>query len=449
MRSFSTVSLVFIMSGCLAVSASKYVSVSGSDSTGTGAQGSPWATIQNAATNVAAGDTVICGDGKYTDTITAMNSGTLGSPITFIGTNYGAWQSGQIQLTGVSNVLFQGLRIGSTNEVYVNASGGDVELYSPSRNITWTNCLWNHQVGQPGQTNTGCRSGIYIAAGVSYIGITNSSFLNWNFTKGLINTSGDYVSIYGCTFSNAWDCDTLYAWGSNGYMGHCFIMDGKTNDLVNHADAFFQTSGENEGDRFGNWVFEFCTVSNIQGQIGFTSADENPNIGGAIVRNCLFIDVTSYLGCGIPGLVVSNCNFVRVNTSGASSGPEACLVFGATVDYNNTNVTFCNNFIFECGSDPANASLGWGVMTNFGGSVAWSSIGYRNNYVAGTSYAAKSVASGTDGINGGDPKINTTTWRPQTDSPLLTAGYGGGFIGIYDYVAESQTSTKTYARVRK
>jgi len=45
----------------------KYVATTGSDNTGDGSQGTPWATIQHAIDNVVSGDTIIVNDGKYSE----------------------------------------------------------------------------------------------------------------------------------------------------------------------------------------------------------------------------------------------------------------------------------------------------------------------------------------------------------------------------------------------
>jgi hypothetical protein len=80
-----------------------YVDPAGSDTTGTGSSGNPWATPQKAVTSgtpVTAGDTILVRDGTYTDTdnsgrtiliSSTSPSGTIGSPITLKSeTCYGA-----------------------------------------------------------------------------------------------------------------------------------------------------------------------------------------------------------------------------------------------------------------------------------------------------------------------------------------------------------------------
>ena len=61
-----------------------YVSVAGSDTTGDGAIGSPWATIAYASTQVRAGATVHVAAGTYTGSFTTKTSGTASAYITYV-----------------------------------------------------------------------------------------------------------------------------------------------------------------------------------------------------------------------------------------------------------------------------------------------------------------------------------------------------------------------------
>lgn len=74
------------------LAATLYVGTNGLDSN-PGTQVSPWLTIQKGASNAAAGDTVLIGQGEYSEWITNMQSGAYGSPITFAGTrgSFGEW----------------------------------------------------------------------------------------------------------------------------------------------------------------------------------------------------------------------------------------------------------------------------------------------------------------------------------------------------------------------
>lgn len=78
------VTIILLASCCLGHGATLYVATNGLDSNpGTLAQ--PWLTIQKAASNAVAGDTVIIQAGEYREYVTNLNSGSDGSPITFTG----------------------------------------------------------------------------------------------------------------------------------------------------------------------------------------------------------------------------------------------------------------------------------------------------------------------------------------------------------------------------
>src|SRR3989442_13599910 len=65
----------------------RYVATTGSDTTGNGTSGNPYATISKAATVAVAGDTITVADGTYNGNFTTNPSGTSGSRITYKSTN--------------------------------------------------------------------------------------------------------------------------------------------------------------------------------------------------------------------------------------------------------------------------------------------------------------------------------------------------------------------------
>ena len=114
------------------IAATYYVSqATGSDSY-TPAQATniatPWLTIQNAANNVAAGDTVLICAGTYRETVTLPVSGTFNAPITFAGySNQIAVVSGANQATNwvleSPNIYYapMSLTLGVGNQVFQNS----------------------------------------------------------------------------------------------------------------------------------------------------------------------------------------------------------------------------------------------------------------------------------------------------------------------------------------
>ena len=86
--------MMMLFLSCLAQAATFTVSPLGSD-TANGSAATPWRTIQHAANQAVAGDTVTIMAGTYAERITFPNAGTVGAPITFVGTRGedGAWQT--------------------------------------------------------------------------------------------------------------------------------------------------------------------------------------------------------------------------------------------------------------------------------------------------------------------------------------------------------------------
>jgi hypothetical protein len=94
--------LYVLLWSAVAQAATYYVATTGNDTTGTGAVGAPWRTIQKAATIAAAGDTVNVAAGTYQERhILFTNSGSVSGQITFVGAaNHATIIDGGVDLTG-------------------------------------------------------------------------------------------------------------------------------------------------------------------------------------------------------------------------------------------------------------------------------------------------------------------------------------------------------------
>lgn len=75
--------LLFAAPGKSAQAADYYVSTAGNDTTGTGALGLPWRTIQKCADTAVAGDTCFMRAGTYREMVTPVNSGSSGNPVRY------------------------------------------------------------------------------------------------------------------------------------------------------------------------------------------------------------------------------------------------------------------------------------------------------------------------------------------------------------------------------
>lgn len=84
MKTFGTrlISVLWALVAQMAMTGDFYVAPSGSD-TNTGSLSNPFMTIQRAANVMVAGDTCYIRSGTYRETVTPVNPGIAGSPVTF------------------------------------------------------------------------------------------------------------------------------------------------------------------------------------------------------------------------------------------------------------------------------------------------------------------------------------------------------------------------------
>ena len=138
--------LLFAVSS-VAQAADYHVAVNGSDTSGDGSSGKPWATIGHAAAQVAAGDRVHVAPGSYAESVVTTASGSAGARISYVSDsrfgakidasgNYTGWQNSgdYVDIVGfdVSGSDYLGiLNLGS----YVRVVGNHVHhLATPSCN---------------------------------------------------------------------------------------------------------------------------------------------------------------------------------------------------------------------------------------------------------------------------------------------------------------------------
>lgn len=93
-----------------------YVSMTGSDITGTGTLSNPWRTIQKAADTMTAGDTCIIRGGTYEETVTLNTSGTSDNPI-----NFHAYAGENVTVSGADTIT--GWEKYSGSIYYANMNG--------------------------------------------------------------------------------------------------------------------------------------------------------------------------------------------------------------------------------------------------------------------------------------------------------------------------------------
>ncbi len=237
MRTFIINLIIFFVVSLSAVNAADYyVSTSGSDGSGDGSSGNPWATIQHAIDQVSANDVIHVGDGTY----------NLSSPITV---------DKALTLTGNTS---------NPSNVVINAptSGGDdrdvIQVIANNVTIEGFKVQGAKDVdgGGVGRTNSGIVvGGDYYILGSKPTGATDFTFASWwaidasNVTiRNNICTDNSYgIFLFHCQnvtvenneiFSNSQDIDT---WSGKGIVVYT-SRDMADDDLADGGTALQATN---------------------------------------------------------------------------------------------------------------------------------------------------------------------------------------------------------------
>ena len=228
------------------------------------------------ATPVVAGDFVWVGAGTYRELLTVAVSGTAGNPITYAADYTGA------NTDGVGGV------------VRITGSADDIAL-------TRANCISasskNYRTFQ-GFLMDGCSSNLITAT---------TSCTGWIIDKCSLHASANAACVnYGGT-------------GTGNTVSNCYATSTTTIIALMHSAAV-----DNSGHVVSNCVF----IAGQQAAIGIT------RVGGATVKNCLFlgrtgIQILTALTVG-QTTTVNNCIFHNVG-----NGVTATAVGEITEDYNN------------------------------------------------------------------------------------------------------------------
>ena len=238
-----------------------YVAVSGSDTSGDGSQAHPWATIQHAATQVSAGDTVLINPGSYTGGIHVETGGTAAEPVIYQAAGAGVIVEGsggerdaffidQADYVTVEGLVIQhadraGMRISQSHHVTVRsmtfADNGRWGLFTDFSDYTL--------VEDSESYGAALEHGIYISNSSDYPTIRRNR-LHHNHGCGLhmngdISMGGDGIISFGLVEDNI-----IFENGLGG--GSAINMDGVTDTLVrnnllydNHASgiSLYQIDG--------------------------------------------------------------------------------------------------------------------------------------------------------------------------------------------------------------
>ncbi|MDX1437067.1 MAG: right-handed parallel beta-helix repeat-containing protein [Anaerolineales bacterium] len=390
-----------------------YVDPNGSDATGTGAAGNPWATIAHAAMQVGAGDTVLINPGTYEGGIIVDESGEAGQPITFMAAGPGVVIDGSAGLqdsfyiTQANYVIVDGLTIRNADRAGLRISLSD---YVTVRNSTFAdNGKWGvftdfsdhtliENIESYGAVD---EHGIYISNSSDYPTIRDN-ILRHNHANGLhmngdLSQGGDGVISHGLVENNI-----IYENGLGGGSG--INMDGVTDTLVrnnllynNHASGISVYQIDGGSGSQNNRLLNNTIVMPADGRWAINIPDSS-DTGNQVFNNILY-SYHSWRG------------------SISIAGPGLA---GFESDYN----IVVDRFSDDAGN--SNMSL-----------AAWQALGYdQHSFLAHPDDLFVNAAAGDFRLKPGSPAIDAGT--SLGDVPTDLAGSprpgGAGFdIGAYEF----------------
>ncbi|MBM7565786.1 carbohydrate-binding protein [Paenibacillus sacheonensis] len=196
-----------------------YVAPSGSDGNNGTSLGTPFKTIQKAASVAAAGDTVYIRGGTYRETVTPANSGTTGSPI-----EYKAYQGEDVLISGLDavntswtnytgNIYYTNYAMGMGDENAVFVDGGSM-----------TYARWPNKTGASPMTNDGAAVGSGSLTSIADTGMPNQA-AGWYNGAIVWSISAAKWTAWGATVT------------SSGSGTVNFAIPGDMGDYLNPGDT--------------------------------------------------------------------------------------------------------------------------------------------------------------------------------------------------------------------
>ncbi|WP_299255517.1 right-handed parallel beta-helix repeat-containing protein [uncultured Cytophaga sp.] len=331
----------------------------GGSNSNLGLNGSPWATIQKAASTVEAGDTVYVQAGTYTEKITFANSGTSDALITFIGvgavtiqepTNTSVW-SGTLNLIAKS--------------------------YIRIRNFSIQNAYW---------------FGIYVEA-CDHIYLENNKTFNTGASGISVWNSSNIFAAHN-TVRKA--CYQSLSTGSQ----ECITFSGVSNFEIHHNEVFESGGSTNGGE--GIDTKEACSFGKVYNNVvhdldrlGIYADSWDKELHDIEIYNNRVFNCSD-------GIVISSEN----------GGTASAINIYNNITYNNDNfgivvsnydldgprndIRIMNNTVYNNGFGDANTAWGGGIIVY---STNVSNISIFNNIVASNDAMQISDKSGVSSVS--------------------------------------------------
>jgi hypothetical protein len=277
----------------------------GSDDTGDGSETDPWGTIQYAAAQIGAGDTVLINAGVYDGGTVVNTSGTAGEPITFRANGSGVIIEGSggdqdaFFITEADYIVVEGLTIQHADRAGLRISLSD---HVTIRSCTFAdNGRWgvftdfsDYTLVEDSESFGAVEEhGIYISNSSDYPMI-RGNILHHNHANGLhmngdISQGGDGVISFGLIEGNI-----IYENGVGGGSG--INMDGVTDTLVrnnllydNHASGISVYQIDGGSGSQNNRLLNNTIIMPADGRWAI-NIPETSDTGNQVLNNILFSD---------------------------------------------------------------------------------------------------------------------------------------------------------------
>ena len=428
--------LAILLSCSLSFGATYYVRTDGNNAnTGlTDSAGGAWLTVQKAANVMAAGDTTIVGNGTFPEIIVSKTNGTLGNPVTYIGSGATKIYSFGIdhQYNTVSNfwvipggVVYAGIRY-TTNNIRIERNYIDNLSAIPIRcifdgNVFSPTASWPTNVYIGGNTITNCTNS---AKSIEFTG--NNSIIESNW---ITSNMQDAFNVFGSSNVFRWNVATNILWDS-------VTADPNHNDWIQIEDPNVG-SGESTNWHCSHNVFYHNTVINgITALVQFQPNSATNRYHHLSFFNNVFVNLTFNGSDGIPFCDWRSNVFYRVATSNGFNSP--LTYYSGDSQFRTSPVTNRNNAFVACGYQ-TNTGVAYGQgFTNSINSTDYNFFAAHPE----TGYAAISGLYEPNMVNGGNPlfvDIANGDARLSAGSPLIGEGEFGGDIGAWPYAAATTT----------
>lgn len=404
----------------------RYVSIAGSNTTGTGTSGLPWRTLLYAAANTSAPDTIVIGAGTFLET--ALVSLPVGVSLegagvtTILQSSLTAYATPLLQLSSaegtdgsqhISNILFDGRSLATSWAVQIQGRS-NVSIYNCTiQNFQDRGIIWG------GRTDNGNGApGVYATGNSFHDNIINNSATCSNvlgYGTGCLGIGGQYgMLVYNNTITqnqrsannNGWP---IKYW-NEGHLKGCKIY----NNTLTGQPLVDGSNGENSFWDFGIELFYESGIE-IYGNTMTGSIDLNYNTKDTFayayhVHDNL-IGFSTFQASRQSGIILEFDSETGIVENNIIRNCVDGIVFSMRPNSQVSNITIRKNLIYNIGSTGGGYGCPIGNFTD--GTASWNIVNMNiyNNTVVAHSNPAYAPFFGiqffdSDGISGLNIKNN-------------------------------------------